>query len=54
MWDAAYLLITLVFFAAMLWYVRGCDRLGGGSGGWKNLDDNPAGGWRSGGRRDER
>lgn len=30
MWDAAYLLITLLFFAAMVWYVRGCERLGAG------------------------
>ncbi len=24
MWDVAYVLITLLFFAAMLWYVQGC------------------------------
>lgn len=28
MWDVAYVLITLVFFAAMLWYVQGCEALG--------------------------
>ena len=31
MWDVAYVLITLLFFAAMLWYVSGCERLGGAS-----------------------
>jgi hypothetical protein len=29
MWDALYVLITLAFFAAMLWYVAGCKWLGG-------------------------
>ncbi len=47
MWDIAYLLITVVFFAAMLWYVHGCARLGGTAPG--NNDDQPTGGWRSGG-----
>ena len=28
MLDLVYLLATLVFFGAMLFYVRGCDRLG--------------------------
>lgn len=28
MWDALYVLITILFFAAMLWYVLGCHRLG--------------------------
>ena len=28
--DAAYVLITLLFFAAMIWYVGGCKRLGDG------------------------
>ena len=32
MWDVAYLLITLLFFAAMLWYVQGCESLGGKAG----------------------
>lgn len=31
MWDVVYVLITLLFFAAMLWYVAGCQRLGGSS-----------------------
>ena len=31
MWDIAYVLITLLFFAAMLWYVQGCQRLTGSS-----------------------
>jgi hypothetical protein len=28
MLDIAYIALTLVFFALMLWYVRGCDALG--------------------------
>jgi hypothetical protein len=32
MWDVAYLLVTLLFFAAMLWYVQGCEALGGKAG----------------------
>jgi hypothetical protein len=28
MLDLVYVLVTLVFFGAMLLYVRGCDRLG--------------------------
>jgi hypothetical protein len=31
MWDAIYLVGTLVFFALMLAYVRGCERLGRGA-----------------------
>lgn len=31
MWDVAYLLITIIFFAAMLWFVRACESLGRGS-----------------------
>jgi hypothetical protein len=31
--DLLYLLGTVVFFAAMLAYVRGCERLGHGSDG---------------------
>ena len=29
MWDVAYLVVTVLFFAAMLWYVQGCEHLGG-------------------------
>jgi uncharacterized membrane protein len=32
MLDLVYVLVTLVFFLAMLLYVRGCDRLGRGKG----------------------
>lgn len=28
MWDILYIALTIVFFAAMLAYVRGCERLG--------------------------
>ena len=28
MWDAVYVVITILFFAAMLWYVAGCKSLG--------------------------
>ena len=52
MWDVLYVLITLVFFAAMLWYVSGCERLGGRSA--RNRSDETAPeAWR-GGARDER
>jgi hypothetical protein len=49
MWDIAYTMIALVFFAAMLWYVRACERLGGEATTRHNADDQPAGGWRTGG-----
>jgi hypothetical protein len=32
MLDLTYLLTTIVFFLAMLLYVRGCNRLGHGKG----------------------
>ena len=32
MLDLVYLLATLIFFIAMLLYVRGCNRLGRGGG----------------------
>lgn len=48
MWDVIYLAITVVFFAAMLWYVGGCQRLGDRTQVQHNLDDQPAGGWRTG------
>jgi hypothetical protein len=48
MWDLIYLLITVLFFAAMLWYVAGCERLGGRAPQKGNSDDQPSGGWRSG------
>ena len=51
MWDVPYVLITLVFFAAMLWYVSGCERLGGTSAS-NRADETPAA--RRGGTRDER
>ena len=47
MWDVAYLLITLLFFAAMLWYVQGCEHLGGKTGPDEPGDKRGA----SGGRR---
>jgi len=28
MWDLLYIALTIVFFALMLAYVRGCERLG--------------------------
>ena len=28
MWDLFYIALTIVFFALMLAYVRGCERLG--------------------------
>ena len=28
MWDLLYIAVTIVFFALMLAYVRGCERLG--------------------------
>jgi hypothetical protein len=28
MWDLLYVALTIVFFALMLAYVRGCERLG--------------------------
>jgi hypothetical protein len=33
MWDALYVILTVVFFALMLWYVVACARLGRGHGG---------------------
>jgi len=47
MWDIAYVLITLLFFAAMLWYVSGCERLGANASR-RSQDDQPASGWRNG------
>ena len=47
MWDVAYLLITLLFFATMLWYVQGCEHLGGKADS-SEADDKRG---RSGGRR---
>jgi len=32
MLDLVYVLVTVVFFSAMLLYVRGCNRLGHGKG----------------------
>lgn len=49
MWDLIYLMIALAFFAAMLWYVRACERLGGESSRRPDADGQPAGGWRNGG-----
>jgi hypothetical protein len=37
MWDIVYVLITLLFFAAMLWYVVDCKWLGGSA----EKDGNP-------------
>jgi hypothetical protein len=31
MLDLIYPLVTVAFFALMLWYVRACERLGGGA-----------------------
>lgn len=47
MWDVTYLLITILFFAAMLWYVQGCEALGGGSA----RDEAAEGRGKSNGRR---
>lgn len=47
MWDVAYVLITMFFFAAMLWYVGGCERLGTHTS-TESRDDQPVGGWRNG------
>ena len=47
MWDVAYLLITILFFAAMLWFVQGCECLGGGSA----HDDESGSRGKSNGRR---
>jgi hypothetical protein len=32
MFDLLYVSLTAVFFAAMLWYIRGCASLGRGTG----------------------
>ena len=49
MWDVAYLLITLLFFAAMLWYVQGCEALGGKSDADEADNKRGASGRRNGG-----
>jgi hypothetical protein len=49
MWDVAYVLITLLFFAAMLWYVAGCERLGGSKESDQTEDRTPSNSRRNGG-----
>jgi hypothetical protein len=53
MWDAVYVVIAVLFFAVMLWYVAGCERLRGTADSRTDVD--PATGQRrNGGNRDER
>jgi hypothetical protein len=49
MWDVVYVLITFLFFAAMLWYVAGCERLGGSKGPDQSENRAPSNVRRNGG-----
>ncbi len=39
--DLIYLLVTVGFFVLMIWYLRGCELLGGGAEGAEGEEKRP-------------